>query len=123
VLAAAGGLAGLALLHVRDPHEQGSYGFCPFLRLTGQPCPGCGGLRALHLLTDGDVAAAASSNLFAVSLLGVLVAAWVVWTARRARGRAAPFVTWSSRTIVGAGLLVAVFGLLRVTPWGAWLAP
>lgn len=121
--AAAGGIAALALLHVRDPHEQGSYGFCPFLRLTGLPCPGCGGLRAVNLLTDGDVAAAASSNLFAISLVGLLVVAWAVWTVRRARGIAAPFLTWSPRTIAIGGLLVAAFGVARLTPWGAWLAP
>ena len=43
------------LLHLRDPHEQGSYGFCPFLALTGHPCPGLRGLRAVNDLTHGDV--------------------------------------------------------------------
>ena len=67
LIAGAAGLAAFALLHFRDPHVEGAYGFCPFLVLTGQPCPGCGGLRAVNLLTRGEVAAAVSSNLFAVS--------------------------------------------------------
>lgn len=121
--AAAGGAATLALLHLHDPHQQGAYGFCPFLNLTGLPCPGCGGLRAVNLLTRGEPMAAISSNLFAVALLAVLVVAWAVWAVRRARGVAAPFLTWSPRVIAVAGVLIAVFGIVRLTPWGAWLAP
>lgn len=116
-------MAALALVHVRDPHQEGSYGSCPFLGLTGLPCPGCGGLRAVHLLTEGDLVAAASSNLFAVALVALVGIAWVVWTMRRARGIPAPFLTWSGRTIVWATVPVVVFGVLRVTSWGAWLAP
>lgn len=112
-----------ALLHLHDPHGQGAYGFCPFLKLTGLPCPGCGGLRAINLLSNGEFAAAVSSNLFAVALAAVLAVGWLVWAVRRARGMDARYLTWSPRTIVIAGLLVAVFGIVRVTPWGAWLAP
>lgn len=112
-----------ALLHVRDPHTQGSYGFCPFLVLTGQPCPGCGGMRAVNLLTNGEFAAAAASNLFAVLLVVVATVAWLVWFVRRLRRKPAPYLTWSPRAFVIAGLGVAVFGVVRMTPWGAGLAP
>jgi hypothetical protein len=122
IAAASGGLA-LVVLHVRDPHEDGAYGLCPFLLLTGLPCPGCGGLRAVNLLTRGDVAGAVSSNLFAVALVLVAAAAWMVWFVRRARGRAAPYLTWSARTVTIAALVIVAFGVARVTPWGAWLAP
>jgi hypothetical protein len=27
---------------------------CPFKTITGIPCPGCGGIRAAHLLLSGD---------------------------------------------------------------------
>lgn len=108
---------------MRDPHVQGSYGFCPFLVLTGEPCPGCGGLRAVNLLTRGDLVAAVSSNLFAVSLVVIAVTAWAVWLVRRARGVPARYLTWSARTVTVLGVAAAVFGLVRLTPWGAWLAP
>lgn len=108
---------------MRDPHVQGSYGFCPFLVLTGEPCPGCGGLRAVNLLTRGDLVAAVSSNLFAVSLVVIAVTAWAVWLVRRARGIPARYLTWSARTVTVLGVAAAVFGLARLTPWGAWLAP
>ena len=41
----------------------------PILAITGRPCPGCGGLRAVNDLTNGDVAGALSSNLMAVALV------------------------------------------------------
>ena len=28
---------------------------CPFKTITGIPCPGCGGIRAAHLLLSGDL--------------------------------------------------------------------
>lgn len=118
------GLAAVALLHARDPHDQGSYGFCPFLSLTGLPCPGCGGLRAVNDLTRGDVVAAVSSNALAVVLVVGLAVLWAAWFVRRAGGRhGAPFTALSTRTAWLVLPVVAVFGVLRTTPWGSWLAP
>src|ERR1044072_5375565 len=72
---------GLALaLHVRDPHSSGSWGFCPWLVLTGHSCPGCGSLRAMNALTNGDLVGALSSNLLFVLMLPVLAFWWVRWT-------------------------------------------
>lgn len=117
------GLASLAVLHVRDPHESGSYGFCPFLTLTGYPCPGCGGLRAMNNLTHGDVVGAVSSNAMAVALLGLLGIAWLVWVVRRWRGQdvSLPGINATSVIVVAVGF--AIFGVVRNTPWGVWLAP
>jgi hypothetical protein len=117
------GLASLAVLHVRDPHDSGSYGFCPFLLLTGHPCPGCGGLRAMNNLTNGDLLGAASSNLMAVVLLGLLVGAWVVWIVRRWRRQDVPLPGMTATSVIVVALAFAVFGIVRNTPWGAWLAP
>jgi hypothetical protein len=124
--AAAGGLglAAAALLHLRDPHDSGSYGFCPFLTLTGWPCPGCGGLRAVNDLTRGDLVAAVSSNALAVALVLGLAVLWIVWFVRRATGQPrAAFARPSVRTGLVVVAVIAVFGVLRNTPWGSWLAP
>lgn len=117
------GLGAAALLHFRDPHDA-TYILCPFLFLTGIPCPGCGGLRAISLMTQGDILGAVSANAFAVLLLGVLAVAWVRWVWRRGRG------VDQARMIVLSGTMVAVmtavivlFGIVRATPWGSWLAP
>lgn len=123
VLVGAAGLGAALLLHVHDPHDSGSYGFCPFLQLTGLPCPGCGGLRAINNLTRGDVVGAISSNALAVGLVAVLAVAWVGWLWRRLHGRRDRMIVLSTKVgFVAIGVLV-VFGVLRNTPWGSWLAP
>ena len=122
-LVGAAGLGAAVLLHFHDPHDSGSYGYCPFLALTGKPCPGCGGLRAVNDLTRGDLVGAISSNVLAVALVGALAVAWVLWAARRLRGRVDSMITLSlpAGFVLMAG--VAVFGIVRNTPWGSWLAP
>ena len=117
------GAGGMLLLHLRDPHESGSYGHCPFLAITGHPCPGCGGLRAVNALTHGDLMPALSSNLLAVVLVATLVVAWVTWVVRRARGTSAPMLVMSDRALVLVLVVAVAFGVVRNTPWGAGLAP
>jgi hypothetical protein len=117
------GAGALVVLHLRDPHESGSYGFCPFLAVTGHPCPGCGGLRAVNELTHGDIMGALSSNLLAVGLLALLTVAWAAWVVRRARGSDDRMPVVRDRTLVLVLVVALAFGVLRNTPWGAWLAP
>ncbi|MRK02130.1 DUF2752 domain-containing protein [Aeromicrobium sp. S22] len=123
VAVAAAGTAAAVLLHLRDPHDSGTYGFCPFLALTGQPCPGCGGLRAVNDLTRGDLVGALSSNALAVVLVAVLAVAWVLWVVRRSTGRRDRMIVLGKGS--GAAVLgvLAVFTVVRMTPWGSWLAP
>ena len=122
-LVALGGAASFALLRLRDPHAEGSYGFCPFLQMTGRPCPGCGGLRAVNDLTHGDVVGALSSNVLVVALVAVLAAAWVVWVVRLLRGRNGPMIQLGPRTGMAVIGLIVVFGVVRNLPFGSWLAP
>jgi hypothetical protein len=117
------GAGALVLLHLRDPHESGSYGFCPFLAITGAPCPGCGGLRAANELTHGNIVTALSSNLLAVGLLALLAVAWAAWVVRRARGSDEGMLVLRDRTLVLVLVVALAFGVVRNTPWGAWLAP
>ena len=123
-LLAAGVLGASVLLHVRDPHASGSWGFCPWLLLTGTACPGCGGLRAVNDLTHGDLAAAASSNLLFVGSIPLLVLLWGRWLTDRWRGMRRQT---SSRTALACtGLFVAVtitFWVVRNLSFAAWLAP
>jgi hypothetical protein len=124
LLLAGGVLVVSVLLHVRDPHRSGSWGYCPWLFLTGTYCPGCGGLRAVNDLTHGDVAAAASSNLLFVASLPVLALVWGRTTLDRWRGRVrvvAPQV--HVRLTVAVLVLAGAFAVLRNTGAGAWLAP
>ena len=117
------GLGAAVLLHLRDPHDSGSYGYCPFLTLTGKPCPGCGGLRAVNDLTRGDLLGALSSNLLAVVLVGALAVAWVLWVVRRLRGKVDSMLTLNLPAGLVLIAVVLAFGVVRNTPWGSWLAP
>ena len=51
---------------------------CIFKHLTGIPCPGCGTLRALQLLLQGDVVGSLRMNPLGL-LLVVLAVVCVVW--------------------------------------------
>jgi hypothetical protein len=119
-----GGLAAATLaLHLRDPHQQGSWGECPTAAM-GIWCPGCGGLRSVNLLSNGDVVGAASSNLLFVASLPLIAYVFYRWSAGRWAGRSwqpsdRAMTVWAS---VFAALLV-VFMLVRNMPVGSWLAP
>lgn len=126
LLLAGGVLAASVALHLRDPHQQGSWGFCPWLLLTGTHCPGCGGLRAVNDLTHGDVAAAASSNLVLVAGMPLVAGLWLRSLVHRWRGVTRP---WPPRRVhLAATLAVAtlvVFTVARNLPLDGlrWLAP
>ena len=112
-------------LHFRDPHASGSWGFCPWLTLTGYYCPGCGGLRAVNDLAHGDIIAAASSNLVFVVMIPVLVLWWVQWTRRAWTGAEPPEpgVQHPGVWIAVFTVVMVAFGVLRNLPAGSWLAP
>lgn len=123
-LVAGAALSAAAAVALRDPHEPGSWGFCPVLALTGFYCPGCGGLRAVHDVLHGDLLAALQSNLMGLVLCGLLAALWVAWFLGRWRERP---VAWDRLVPPAAGYAVlalfVVFSVFRNTPWGSWLAP
>jgi hypothetical protein len=122
--AAIGGL-GLATvaLHLRDPHESGSWGFCPSAAM-GFYCPGCGGLRAVNDLTNGDVGSALSSNVVVTALIPVAVVLLAVWSVDRWRGHTRDLPWRRLRPLVyGFLTLLFVFAVVRNTGPGAGLAP
>jgi hypothetical protein len=125
VLLAAAVLAVSVLLHVRDPHRSGSWGYCPWLMLTGTYCPGCGGLRAVNDLTHGDVRGAASSNLLVTVGIPVAVVLLALWLVRSWRGTPPRELPVGLRRALwwGLGAVMLAFFVLRNTPPGAWLAP
>lgn len=126
-LGTAAGVAAVTLaLHLRDPHEQGSWGLCPLKAITGWNCPLCGGLRAVNDLGHGQLAEAAHSNLLFVASLPLLVAIWALWV-RRGWSGSGPRLRVPAGLVrsLGIGYLVlaVAFAVFRNTPWGsAWRA-
>jgi hypothetical protein len=119
----AGVTAAVALLAVRDPHQSGSYGYCPWLLLTGTFCPGCGGLRAVHDLSHLDVAGALSTNLLLVVLAPVAVLLWLLWVRARWQDRRLAPPVAATPALWSLVAVVLLFGLARNLPAAAWLAP
>jgi hypothetical protein len=103
----------VAVLFVFDPSTAGFYPVCALHEMTGLQCPGCGGLRAMHQLSHGHLAAAWRLNPLLVALLPV-----ALWLGLREVARALTGRTWPglvTRPIFGwllAGAMV-LFGILR----------
>lgn len=112
---ALGVVAATACVAVYDPNVGGPYPVCPSRLLFGIDCPGCGGLRATHALTQGDVAAAADNNLLYVIVLPIVLVAFVLWCVRSWRGTPARPLQPRTRTIItiAAVVVVAMFTLAR----------
>jgi hypothetical protein len=110
-------------LRLRDPHDSGSWGYCPWKLLTGLDCPGCGSLRAVNDLTHGHVVAAASSNLLFVVGLPIAVVLWLLWARRSWTGAAPRHLDKRTTKILWATTLAVAlaFTVLRNTTWGSWL--
>ena len=117
------GLATLAL-HLRDPHESGSWGLCPSAAL-GFWCPGCGGLRGVNDLTDLRVVDAASSNLVLVLATPVMIFLLGRWALDSWSGRVrTPMDHRVNAVLLTLSLTaLAAFTVLRNLPAGSWLAP
>ncbi|MGL5858440.1 MAG: DUF2752 domain-containing protein [Angustibacter sp.] len=120
------GVAVVAFVGQVDPNEPGHYPTCPLLAITGQWCPGCGSLRAVHALAGGDLATALARNpLTVVGLIG-LGLMWVVWLRRslagqgRLAGRHRTVPAWAWWALLAA---VMLFWVLRNVPGFVFLAP
>ncbi|MEO7234820.1 MAG: DUF2752 domain-containing protein [Lapillicoccus sp.] len=98
---------------------------CPLHTFTGLWCPFCGGLRCVAALTHGDVAAAVSFNVVAVTLLPVLAGLWLWSLVAAAReAQAPPRVTNRGWLVLLAVLLVfTVWRNVPALPLAAYLAP
>lgn len=98
-----------------DPSQPGHYPLCPFRALTGWDCPGCGTVRALHAVANGDVAAGLDHNLMTVLALPVLVGVWFAWTRRQLLGLPRAVVL-DSRLVTGLAVVFVLFAVVRNLP-------
>lgn len=116
-------LVATAYVAATDPNEPGNYPLCPTFALTGLYCAGCGSLRAVHALTQLDLAGAWAMNPLMVLGLPILVVGWALWLRREWLGR-------QRRRIASTWQVWAIFALLlgysiarNVPALAPWLAP
>ena len=123
LLLGAGGAALATALVLRDPHQSGSWGYCPLLLLTGQPCPACGGLRATRDVLTGDWAAAVSSNAYVALTVVAVVIGYAAWLGAALRGRRPSWAGRLPALVAWWGVGLAVFGAARYLPVLSVLRP
>jgi hypothetical protein len=110
---------GVVVLFVFDPSTAGFFPVCTLHEMTGLQCPGCGGLRAVHQLTHGHLAAAWRLNPLVVALFPVGLWLGLREIARTFAGREWPgLVTRPLFAWLLAGTMV-LFGILRNVPFHA----
>ncbi len=114
--------AAAAYVGLVDPNDPGHYPTCPFLAVTGQFCPGCGSLRAVHALVTGHPLAAVGLNVLTVVGMVVLAVIWGRWALRSLRGQPRTSVApaWALYLMLGVAV---VFWVVRNLPVGQALAP
>ncbi len=124
------GLVGLGMLYFCAPGQSAYYPPCPFHRLTGLHCPGCGTLRCLHALMHGEVATAFGHNPLTASLLPVLVILGCYHCLYAFGGRGPTRPRWSTSRLPAASIwglfvVIVLFWILRNVPHApfAGLAP
>nr|WP_228019647.1 DUF2752 domain-containing protein [Brachybacterium epidermidis] len=94
---------------------------CVVYHLTGLHCPGCGAIRSVHALLDGDLALALRNNALIIGALPLLALVLVRWALRRMRGLSTPGPsTWMLVTCVA---LEVLFAVARSLPAVWFLAP
>lgn len=106
----------LALLYFRNPAEGGLYPPCLFYALTGLHCPGCGTLRGLHQLLNGNLLAAFGYNTYTMLALPVLGYAYLAALLLSVSGKRLPTVFLPPALIWGLLAAVLAFWVLRNVP-------
>lgn len=108
-----------------DPVRSSFYPACLFHNLTGLNCPGCGGLRALHHLTHGEILAAFHCNPLLMVLLPIVAFLTFRWFRRGSEAFDGNSVFFRPATIGTLLAVTLVFTILRNLPWPAfaWMSP
>lgn len=118
-------LGGVSVLFAYDPASSGVFPQCPFLAVTGFHCPGCGTLRALHQLFNGNLITAFGLNPLMMLSLPFVAYSSTSRVVQKVRGRTVPTVFVPSGWIWVLFVVVISFGVLRNVPVYpfSWLAP
>ncbi|MCM3790311.1 DUF2752 domain-containing protein [Domibacillus indicus] len=107
-------IAALIYLKVLSP-KWGLHIPCLFREVTGFYCPGCGVTRASLALIDGNLYQSFRYNML-VYVLIPFFGLYIYWSYKGNR-------VWAERLMISAAILALLFGIIRNTEIGAFLAP
>ncbi|MCH9816055.1 MAG: DUF2752 domain-containing protein [Actinomycetia bacterium] len=115
------GVAAVTYFGLTNPHEGSWIPACPLLSLTGLDCPLCGGSRAIHELTRGDVAQAIDHNLLVVVGAPIVLLAVLAWLWRSLVNPVTPTQAWltprrTNLLVLGFVALLLAFAVIRNLP-------
>ncbi|TNM38439.1 DUF2752 domain-containing protein [Nocardioides albidus] len=114
---AAAGVAGLGVACLLSPeHIEDGPVVCPFRRLTGLPCPGCGLTRSWVYAAHGWWREAFTAHLFGPLLAAVVLVLAVAVVRARVRRTAAPSLDRVVRHPVTIAVITAwlAFAIVRI---------
>jgi hypothetical protein len=111
-----GAVAAVVMLGLFDPATSGLFPPCPLRYLTGWYCPGCGSLRALHQLLQGNLRAAWSLNPLTIVLLPFLAYGLASHALFEIRGHYLPRLFLPAACIQALGAVIILFGIARNIP-------
>jgi hypothetical protein len=109
--------AGLVLLRIYNPATSTLFPPCPVHYLTGWYCPGCGSLRAIHQLLQGDLRAAWTMNPLSMLLFPFLAYGLAREGIAYLRGRPSPQFAVPGAWIRALCALIVLFGIIRNLPF------
>lgn len=113
-------VAGTVVLGFGNPNTT-HVPLCPLKALTGLDCPLCGGLRAVHSLTRGDLVGALDHNLIFTLSVPALIVGYVIWLARSLGHPVLPRSQLPSWTYPALMVVGIVFAVVRNIPAFSWL--
>ena len=116
-LFAAGIFLVVAALDLFDPATSGLFPPCPLRYLTGWYCPGCGSLRALHQLLQGNLLAAWELNPLTIVLLPFLIYGGASYARFEIQGKYLPRLFLPALWIRTLCAVIILFGLARNLPF------
>ena len=99
-----------------DPATSGLFPPCPLRYLTGWYCPGCGSLRAMHQLLQGNLRAAWALNPLTVLLLPFLLYGMASYALFELRGQHLPRLFLPAIWIRALCAVIILFGIARNIP-------
>ncbi|WP_296110916.1 DUF2752 domain-containing protein [uncultured Corynebacterium sp.] len=93
---------------------------CPTKALFGFNCPGCGSMRMIQSLVQGDFGAALHYNAVGILAVILLIWSWLAWTAR-SWGKRIPNWEHFRHAPMVVGIVIGLWFIARILPFSPFI--